>query len=80
MLQELDAQVAWEPAEDAERQVLAEELVDAVSVFPDHLEATVAGAPSLNVLYSEVGLKESETVRVGGGVWFQHILDTCRET
>ena len=37
--------------------------MDAVTVFPDHLEVTVAGAPPLNVLYSEVGLKESETVR-----------------
>ena len=67
VLQELDVRVVWEAAEDAERRVLVEELVDAVTVFPDHLEVTVAGAPPLNVLYSEVGLKGSETVGVGGG-------------
>lgn len=50
MLQELDVQVAWEAAEDADRRVLGEELVDAVTVFPDHLEVSVAGAPPLNVL------------------------------
>lgn len=47
--------------------MLIEELIDAVTVFPDHLEVAVAGASPLNVLYSEVGLKESENVRVGGG-------------
>jgi hypothetical protein len=47
--------------------VLIDELLDFVTVFPDHLEVTVGGAPPLNVLYGEVGLKESETVRVGGG-------------
>jgi site-specific DNA recombinase len=74
VLQELDVQVVWGAAEDTERRVLVEELVDGVTVFPDHLEVTVAGAPPLNVLYSEVGLKESETVRVGGGthpIWYQ---------
>jgi hypothetical protein len=30
-----------------------EELVDAVTVFPDHLEVTVGGVPPINVLYSE---------------------------
>ena len=33
--------------------------MEAVGVFPDHLEVTVTGAPPLNVLYGEVGLKES---------------------
>jgi hypothetical protein len=28
-----------------------EELVEAVGVFPDHLEVAVTGAPPLNVLY-----------------------------
>ena len=54
-------------ANESERRVLIEELVDSVTVFPDHLEVTVGGAPPLNVLYSEVGLKESDNVRVGGG-------------
>jgi hypothetical protein len=44
---------------------LVKEVVEWVTVFPDHLEVTVAGAPSLNVLYGEVGLKGSEIVGVG---------------
>ena len=43
-----------------------EELVETVAVFPDHLEVTVTGAPPLNVLYQEVGLRESGFVGVGG--------------
>ena len=35
-------------------------------MYPDHLEVTVAGSPPLNVLFKEVGLKESENVSVGG--------------
>ena len=68
VLQELDVPGALEAAGEAERRVLVEELVDMVTVFADHLEVTVAGATPLNVLYSEVGLKESETVRAGGGL------------
>jgi Recombinase zinc beta ribbon domain/Recombinase len=67
LLRQLDIATVWSAASDAERRVLVEELVDAVTVFPDHLEVTVGGAPPINVLYGEVGLKESENVRVGGG-------------
>jgi hypothetical protein len=67
ILRDLDIGAVWEAAEDTERRVLIEELVDVVTVFPDHLEVTVGGAPPLNVLYSEVGLKESENVGVGRG-------------
>jgi hypothetical protein len=56
----------WAAATFAERRVLVEELVEAVSIFPDHLEVKVAGAPTLNVLLSEVGLKESASSGVGG--------------
>jgi hypothetical protein len=41
------------------------ELVEWVTVFRDHLEVTVAGAPLLNVLFGEVGLKRSEIFGVG---------------
>ncbi|HTV10341.1 MAG TPA: recombinase family protein [Acidimicrobiales bacterium] len=67
LLRDLDIEAVWSAADDAERRVLIEELIDSVTVFPDHLEVKVGGAPPLNVLYSEVGLKESENVRVGGG-------------
>lgn len=67
MLRDLNIEVVWEAADDQERRILVEELVEWVTVFRDHLEVTVAGAPRLNVLFSEVGLKESEKVGVGGG-------------
>lgn len=65
ILSNLDVRTVWEAAEAQERRVLVEELIEWVTVFPDHLEVTVAGAPTLNVLYPEVGLKGSEIVGVG---------------
>ena len=66
ILRDFDIDQVWEAADVQERRVLMEELVEWVTVLPDHLEVTVAGAPPLNVRYSEVGLKESQTVGVGG--------------
>jgi hypothetical protein len=67
LLRDLDVERVWEAAEDQERRVLVVELLEWVTVFPDHLEVSVAGAPPLNVRYSEVGLRESQIVGVGGG-------------
>ena len=66
-LRTLDIDRVWAATTFAERRVLVEELVEAVSIFPDYLEVKVAGAPTLNVLLSEVGLKESASSGVGGG-------------
>jgi hypothetical protein len=66
ILRDLDVATLWEAADESERRALIEELVDMVTVYPDHLEVTVRGAPPLNVRYSEVGLMESEIVRVRG--------------
>jgi len=66
VLSNLDVGAVWSAAEDSERRVLVEEFVEWVTVFPDHLEVSVIGAPPLNVLLGEVGLKESEIVGVGG--------------
>jgi hypothetical protein len=44
-------------ATESERRVLVEELVEKVAVFPDHLEATIAGAPTVKasgLVYSAV--------------------------
>lgn len=57
----------WPYATDSERRVLFDELVEGVTVHPDRLTVTVHGAPPLNVAFSEVGLKDSELSRVGGG-------------
>jgi hypothetical protein len=67
-LRDLDVDRVWEAATDQERRVLIEELLEWVTIFPDHLEVTVVGAPPLAVAFGEVGLKESENVGVGGGI------------
>ncbi len=67
VLRDLDLDRLWTEATDKERRVLIHELVERIAFFPDHLEVTVAGAPAINVALSEVGLKESRTVGVGGG-------------
>lgn len=62
VLSDLDVGAVWNAAEDSERR----ELVEWVSVYPDHLEVTVSGAPPLHVLFGEVGFRESGFVGVGG--------------
>jgi hypothetical protein len=66
LLSTLDIETLWEAAEERERRVIIENMVESVTVFPAHLEVKVAGSPALHVLYSEVGLKGSENVQVGG--------------
>jgi adenosyl cobinamide kinase/adenosyl cobinamide phosphate guanylyltransferase len=65
VLKNLDIDAVWEFVEESERRVFIEELVEWVTIFPDHLEVTVVGAPALNVLYSDVGFMGSEIVGVG---------------
>jgi len=67
ILTKLDVDVVWSEASEQERRVLIEELIDRVSIFPDHLEVQVVGAPTLNVAFDEVGLAQSQNARVGGG-------------
>ena len=67
VLRELDIDRVWATADDEERRVLVEELVESITVLPDHLEVKVSGAPTLNVLYGEVGLKVPQIVGVGDG-------------
>lgn len=66
-LAELDLERVWTEADDKERRVLIDELLDRIIVYPDHLEVVVHGVPKINVLLSEVGLAESQNARVGGG-------------
>jgi hypothetical protein len=65
-LSQMDLESLWGEAEAAERRVLIEELVEGVTVFPDHLVVGLAGVPSLNVTFEEVGLR-SQIGGVGGG-------------
>ena len=59
LLREIDVEAVWKAGTAAERRVLVEELVEAVIVFPDHLEVQAVGAPPINVTLAEVGLRES---------------------
>ena len=52
-------------AAESERRVLVEQLVEKVAVFPDHLEAAIAGAPRLDVGLAEVGLGGNQSQIVG---------------
>ena len=65
LLSTLDIETLWEAAEDREKRVIIANMVESVTVFPDHLEVKIVGSPALHVLYSEVGLKGSENVQVG---------------
>lgn len=67
LLQDLDIERLWRAATESEQRALIDELLDRVAVHPDHLEVAISGAPRINVLLSEVGLKDSENDRVGGG-------------
>ena len=64
---DLDIDHLWQAASDSEQRTLVDELVNALAVHPDHLGVAIAGAPRMNVLLSEVGLKDSQHSRVGGG-------------
>ena len=66
-LADLDDDRAWQAGTDQERRVLLEEFLESVTVLPDHRDVTVRGAPRINVLLSEVGLKNSKSGGVGGG-------------
>ena len=55
----------WQRATDDERRQLVKELVDDVTVQPDHLQVKIHGTPRLNVALQEVGLR-GEIAGVGG--------------
>ena len=67
LLRQLDVPAIWAAATETERRALVDELLEDLSIFPDHLEVGISGAPRINVLFSEVGLRDSGNARVGGG-------------
>ncbi len=56
-LRHLDTDAIWNAANDRERRILVNELVNAVRVHTDRLQVEIAGAPPLTVLLEEVGLR-----------------------
>ncbi|HJQ90479.1 MAG TPA: recombinase family protein [Acidimicrobiia bacterium] len=75
-LSDLDIDEIWGEANDKEKWVIASDLLDEISIHPDHLEVKVAGAPRLNVTLREVGLTGGSTF-YGVGEAFR--LRTTRE-
>ena len=66
LLQGLDINAVWESAEDQERRVLVEELLEWANRVSGSLGSHRDRASPLNALYGEVGLTESDLVGVGG--------------
>ena len=57
LLAGIDIHTVWNEADDRERRILVEDLLDAVYVHPDHLRVVACGAPPLKVELAEVGLR-----------------------
>lgn len=58
---DFDFDTIWANANDQERRVLVEELIETVTIHEDRLEITVTGAPPFLVKLDEVGLRPSGT-------------------
>ena len=68
-LTDLDLEAVWEEATSSERQILIDDLVDSVWIFPDQLSVEVVGAPPILVGLDEVGLRlGSRSVVSEGGL------------
>jgi DNA invertase Pin-like site-specific DNA recombinase len=66
-LAELDFAALWADATERQQRVLIDELLERIVVHATHLEVTIAGSPlAVEIRFEEVGLRQSESVRVGG--------------
>lgn len=59
LLATVDIDTVWQEADERERRVLIEDLVDAVYIYADHLRVVACGAPPLRVTLDEVGLRSA---------------------
>ncbi|MCH8899204.1 MAG: hypothetical protein IH942_01780 [Acidobacteria bacterium] len=55
-LADIDIDEIWQEATEKERWALASDLIEEVSIYPDHLEVKVSGALRMNVTLQEAGL------------------------
>jgi len=69
-LADLDIDAIWQEATRQERWMIASDLLDEITIYPDHLEVKVSGAPRMNVTLQEVGLT--------GGSAFQRVGEPTR--
>jgi len=56
----MDTDAIWNAANDRERKILVNEIIDAVIVHPDRLQVAINGSPPFTVRFDEVGLREAE--------------------
>ncbi|HEY5303024.1 MAG TPA: recombinase family protein [Acidimicrobiales bacterium] len=61
LLNDLDIDAIWAEANNAERKILVQDLVDEVRIYPDRITVQVAGAPPIIVMPEEVGLRPGST-------------------
>ncbi len=59
-LRSMDTDAIWNAANERERKLLVNEIIDAVIVHADRLQVAINGAPLLTIAFSEVGLRETE--------------------
>ncbi|MGC2486479.1 MAG: recombinase family protein [Acidimicrobiales bacterium] len=57
LLSRLDVEAIWAEATERERQVLVDDLLESLRIFPDRLSVQVVGAPPILVTLEEVGLQ-----------------------
>jgi hypothetical protein len=60
LLRTMDTDAIWNAANDRERKILVNEIIDAVIVHPDRLQVAINGSPPFTVRFDEVGLREAE--------------------
>ena len=63
LLRTVDIDAIWNEANERERKLLVNEIIEAVIVHTDRLQVTINGAPPLTVALSEVGLREPAGMR-----------------
>ena len=63
LLRTVDIDAIWNEANDRERKLLVNEIIETVIVHADRLQVTINGAPPLTVALSEVGLREPGGMR-----------------
>lgn len=56
LLESADFGILWDAASEEERQVLINDLIDSIHIYPDLLTVQVVGAPAIKITLEEVGL------------------------
>ena len=67
MLRTIDTQAIWDAANERERRILINEIVDKVIVHADRLQVAIHGAPLLTVTLDELGLRSGTRIDVSEG-------------